>query len=193
LVVSETAAPPPNGIPYIPSPAQPVTEWSEAIYEEFRNWPMARLGDWEWWNQDYLVLKIRSHLGSPVEEVFVDTCDGELTVTFGYWETHLPDDGIHDDTDSYRAANAAKELIGDWLAGRIATAIYFDANDKWCGSKLLEITDDGSSLADIASIKSFNPIRVEVRRAQKADWRFFDIIDGNLQDAPEMPGRELKP
>ena len=191
--MSETAAPPPAGVPYVPSPAQPVTEWTAAIYQEFQDWPIARSGRWEWWNRDYLVLRITSHLGTPTEEVLIDTCDGELTVTFGYWETHLPDDGVGDDADSSRAANAAKNLIGDWLAGRTATAIYFDAADRWCGSKFLENPDDQSSLVDIASIRSFNPTRVEVRRARKADWRFFDIIDGHLLDAPQKPEHELKP
>ena len=191
--MSETATPPAVGAPYVPSPAQPVTEWTAAIYQEFQNWPIAQSGHWEWWNQDYLVLRIGLHLGMPIEEVLIDTCDDELSVTFGYWETHLPDDGVSDDTDSFRAANAAKDLIGDWLAGKAATAIYFSAADKWCGSKFLENPDDRTALADIASIRSFNPTRVEVRRVRKADWRFFNIIDGHLQDAPQELGRELKP
>ena len=190
--MSETAAPPTVGAPYVPSPAQPVTEWTAAIYKEFQDWPIAQSGHWEWWNQDYLVLRIGSHLGMPIEEVLIDTCDDELSVTFGYWETHLPDDGVSDDSDSFRAANAAKDLISDWLAGKTATAIYFSAADKWCGSKFLENPDDRTALADIASIRSFNPTRVEVRRARKADWRFFDIIDGHLQDAPQEPEREPK-
>lgn len=132
-----------------------MTEWSEAIYEEFHDWPVAQAGHWEWWNRDYLVLKVGSHLGSPIETVIVDTEDDELTVIFGHWETSLPYDGIHDDTDSSRAANAAKSLISDWLAGNIATAVYFDVHDKWCGSKLLEASDDISALADIAWIERF--------------------------------------
>ncbi|TCS03875.1 hypothetical protein [Caulobacter sp. BK020] len=191
--MSETATPPIAGVAYVPSSAQPVTEWSAVIYKEFQHWPAARSGHWEWWNQDYLVLRIGSHLGDAVEEVLIDTCDDELTVTFGYWETHLPDDGLSDDTDSFRAANVAKELIVDWLAGKTATAIYFSAADKWCGSKYLENPHDLSGLADIAWIESFNPTRVEVRRARKADWRFFDIIDGNLQDTPRQPERGSQP
>ena len=191
--MSETATPPAVGAPYVPSPAQPVTEWTAAIYQEFQDWPIAQSGYWEWWNQDYLVLRIGSHLGMPIEEVMIDTCDDELSVTFGYWETHLPDDGVSDDTDSFRAANAAKDLISDWLAGKTATAIYFSAADKWCGSRFLENPDDRTGPADIASIRSFNPTRVEVRKARRADWRFFDIIDGHLQDAPQEPERELKP
>ncbi len=191
--MSETIAPPSAGASYVPSPAQPVTEWSAAIYQEFQDWPISRSGRWEWWNQDYLVLRIGTHLGEAIEEVLIDTCDDELTLAFGYWETQFPHDGVHDDTDSFRAATAAKDLISDWLAGKAATAIYFDAADKWCGSRLLDNPDDLSSLADIAWIKSFNPTRVEVRRAHKADWRFFDIIDGNLHDAPRKPEFAPKP
>jgi hypothetical protein len=191
--MSETAAPPPAGVPYVPSPAQPVTEWSAAIYQEFQDWPTTKSGDWEWWDPDHLVLRIGSHLGAATGEVVISTSDDELTVAFGNWHTHLPDDGVYDDTDSFRAANAAKELIGDWLAGKVATAVYFSPTDGWCGSKFLENPDDREYLADIASIESFNPTRVEVRRARKADWRFFDIVDGHLQEAPQKPGRELKP
>lgn len=182
--MSETATPPPVGVPYVPSPAQPVTEWSAAIYQEFQDWPTTQPGSWDWWNQDYLVLRIGSYLGAAIEEVVIDTYDNELTVTFGYWETHLPADGVHDDTDSSRAANAAKELVGDWLAGKIATAIYFSAEDKWCGSILLASSDDLAALLDIVWIESFKPTRVEVRKAQKADWRRFNIVDGQLQNTP---------
>ncbi|CAN5148365.1 hypothetical protein BH10PSE3_BH10PSE3_39820 [soil metagenome] len=191
--MSTTATPPPVGVPYVPSSAQPVTEWSAAIFQEFQDWPIAQSGKWEWWNQDYLVLRIESHLGAVSEEVLIDTCDDELTVAFGYWETHLPYDGIYDDTDSSRAANAAKALVGDWLTGETATAIYFSADGKWCGSKHLDNPDDISGLADIAWIESFNPTRVEVRKARKADWRFFDIIDGTLQDAPRQRENAPKP
>lgn len=161
-----------------------MTEWSEAIYAEFKDWLPARQARWEWWNPDYLVLTIASYSDQPVEPVIIDTYEGELTITFGFWEAHLPDDGQYDDTDSNRAAEAAKALALDWLEGRIATAVYADSNGKWCGSKLLERPDDVSTLADIEWIKDFGPSTVEVRKSLRSDWRKYQITDGRLQSTP---------
>lgn len=161
-----------------------MTEWSAAIYAEFKDWPLAENEIWERWEPDYLVLKISSHLGTPVEPVWIDTCEDELTVNFGFWEIHLPDDGIYDDTDSTRAANAAKTLALDWLNGRIATAVYSGNNGKWCGSKLLDDPDDISTLADIEWIKHSGPTEVEIRKSLRSDWRKYQIIDGRLQRTP---------
>ncbi|MGX1587437.1 hypothetical protein [Brevundimonas diminuta] len=184
MTVNNTPPAGPIGLPYTPSPDQPVTEWSEAIYAELKDWPPAANGIWERWEPDYLVLKISSHLGTPVEPIWIDTCEDELTVNFGYWEIHLPDDGIYEDTDSTRAAEAAKILALDWLDGRISTAVYSDRNGKWCGSKLLEQPDDFSILADIEWIKDFGPTEIEVRKSLRSDWRKYQIIDGRLQSAP---------
>ena len=168
------------GVPYTPSPAQPVTEWSEAIYYELKDWPLARTGSWARWDPNYLVLTIDSYDGVPVEPVVIDTYEGELTITFGYWEAHLPSDGIYDETDSQRAVEAAKVLASDWLTGRIATAIFFDADDQWCGSKVLENPDDTSLLADTAWIEDFGPVRVELRKSRSTDWQHFRVANGKL-------------
>jgi len=171
---------PVSGVPYVPSSAQPVTEWSEAIFRELCDWASAHVGRWERWDPDYLVLTIDTHKGLAVEPVVIDTFEDELTVTFGYWETLLPEDGIHDDTDSRRAAVAARALASDWLEGRIATAVYF-AGDKWCGSRMIEANEDYQSrIADIEWIKNLGPKRVELRWADRSRLTHFTLSNGHL-------------
>lgn len=177
------SAPAASGEAYVPSSAQPVTEWSDAVYRELTDWASVLAGRWERWAPEYLVLTIDTHGGSAIEPVVIDTYEGELTVTFGFWETHLPGDGIYDDSDSHRASKAAKTLVSDWLEGRTATAIYFDIEDKWCGSKLLETPQDASLIGDIEWIETFRPVRVEIRKSQKSEWQHFRLGDENLSSA----------
>lgn len=175
-----TSVPGAVGLRYVSSPEQPVSEWSDAVYRELRDRVEARTGRWEWWEPGYLVLRIEAHEGSPVEPVVLDTYADELTVTFGFWETQLPDDGSHDEDDSSRASAAARLLVSDWLDGRIATAIYFDADDKWCGSKLVENPEDTAPLSDITWLADFRPARVEVRKSKRVEWRHFHLKNGKL-------------
>jgi hypothetical protein len=170
----------PLGVPYPSSENRPLDEWSVAIYEELRSWAFQLQGRWEFWEPDYLVLTIDSFHGAVVEPVMIDTYQGELTITFGNWEKHLPSDGIYDETDSHRAAVRAKTLAAQWFSGQVATAIYFSAVDKWCGSKLVDEPIDLEAVADISWIEDFAPVRVEIRKAQKSDWRHFLISNGKL-------------
>ena len=171
----------PKGVPYLPSENRPLDEWSVAIFEELRDWAFQLQGRWEFWEPDYLVLTIDSFHGAAIEPVVIDTYEGELTITFGYWEAHLPGDGIYDETDSNRAAISAKSLTSQWLHGQVATAIYFSAVGQWCGSKMVDEPVDLEALADIDWIANFAPTRIEIRKAQKSDRRHFQISNGALR------------
>jgi hypothetical protein len=173
-----------SGTPYEPRTGQ-VDDWSTAIYARLRDWAEAKQGVWELWPPGYLVLTITSDLGHVVEPIVLDTAEDELTVTFGYWETHLPEHGSvgSDDTDEDVAATEAKKLVDDWLAGRLLTAIYFDAANKWCGS----ITVDPDEISDRLRygaewIASFEPRRIELRRPRIVEYRRFEIEDGEIQE-----------
>lgn len=183
--MSETEKP--HGIPYVPG-STPVDEWSLAIHGALRDWPVAKGAKWERWEPGYLVLTISGEADDPFDPIVLDTYDDELTVTFGYWETHLPLNVDAGASESDTAAREAKELVEDWLAGRTLTAIYFGAEDKWCGS----ITVDPSDLPErllygAAWIKDFGPTRIELRTPRKRDWRHFVVRDGEVHPAEGRP------
>lgn len=163
----------PSGVPYPTPSAGPVTPWSLAAYESLKAWAETHQGIWTRWDPDYLVLTIGTAEGAPVEPVVIHTFEDELTVAFGYWESHL------DGTDE-EAVQTAKDYAEKWLSGEWSTAIYLKADGSWCGSKLIEGKDTPDWLADIAWIKYFEPSHVEIRRARRSEWLKFAIVDGVL-------------
>ena len=165
-----------SGVPYPSQAAGAVTPWSLAAYEQLKDWAASRGGSWQRWDPEYLVLTIASAEGESVEKVVIDTADEELTVEFGYWESHSPED------DAALAAADVRRMAEEWLSGAWSTAIYFDANGKWCGSRCVEGPGLPAWLSDIEWIKYFAPTHVEIRRARRSEWRRFAIADDKLME-----------
>jgi hypothetical protein len=167
-----------TGIPYSPETRQ-VDEWSRAIYENLRDWAESLQGKWERWEPGYLLLTLTSDGEAEVDPILLYTADEELTVTFGYWETHLPEGGSSAEDDDEIAADEARGIVEDWLAGRMLTAIYFDKDGQWCGSLSAEPGDLPNRLQGGREwIANSQPSRIEVRSPRQRDWRHFDI-DGS--------------
>jgi hypothetical protein len=161
----------PIGTPFSPALKQAIDEWSVQVFELLCSWPLAEDGKWTRWDPGYLVLEISSVAGDEIEPIVLDTADEELTITFGYWEAHLPSNF---ETDAQQAVDEAKEFVRQWLCGEIRTAVFADASGAWCGSKLIEGNDLLPQL-NTDWIKSFNPIEVEVRTPSRSGWRQFSI------------------
>jgi GNAT superfamily N-acetyltransferase len=176
--LAEDADSKPTGAPF-PSPdAGPVTDWSSEVYEYLKDWARARGGVWQRWEPNYLVLTIPSAAGDMIEPVVIDTWDDRLEATFGYYpyEPRREDD--------LEALAEMQEVAEKWICGTCSTAVYSDHSGKWCGSRYFEGSDLPDWLTDIEWISSFNPTRVEIRRARKSEWRRFTIVDGALIDDP---------
>jgi hypothetical protein len=175
-----------TGTPYSPESDQ-VDEWSRAIYGNLRSWAASRQGKWERWEPGYLLLTITSDGQAEVDPILLYTADEELTVTFGYWETHLPAGGSSGDDDDEIAADEARGIVEDWLFGRMLTAIYFDKDGQWCGSLSAEPSDLPDRLqVGREWIAYSQPSRIEVRSPRQRDWRHFDI-DGSRIVAAAAP------
>lgn len=163
-----------SGVPF-PSPvAGPVTPFSLEVYAQLKDWAEARHGAWERREPDYLVLTIAMVDGEPMEPVNIDTWEEELTITFGYWESHANED------ETALAAAEMREMAEKWLGGAWSTAVYSSADGKWCGSRCVEEPGVPDHLSDIEWIKYFAPAHVEIRRARRSEWRRFAIVDGKL-------------
>ena len=161
----------PIGTPFSPTSSEEVDEWSLQVFELLASWPIANAGEWKRWEPGYLVLEISEEGDAPIEPIVIDTADEELTVTFGYWEAHLPTDY---DADARQAVEEAKGLVTQWLRGEIRTAVFTDASGNWCGSRLVE-GDDLLPQLDPEWIRDFNPTNVEVRTPARTNWRQFAI------------------
>jgi len=118
--------------------------------------------------------------GQEIEPVILHTWDEELTVELRHWDTHFPDWNSEPTDDPAQIAAQALSVADNWLAGSFALAVYF-ADDKWCGSRVIEADEDyHSRIADIEWIKDFGPKRVELRWAAKSRLTHFTLSNGQL-------------
>lgn len=162
----------PTGTPYSSSSPELVDDWSREVFDALSHWALADNGRWSRWEPGYLLLEIESIGGEQTDPILIDTADGELTVAFGYWETHLPEG----EADAAGTAQQAIALVSQWLSGEIRTAVLTDASGKWCGTIVVEPGDVIPQLSVTRDwIKSFSPTHVEVRSPRRSDWRTYDI------------------
>lgn len=179
------SADPPIGVAYRPDSGLIIDEWSMAVFTSFADWPVIAGEEWTRWEPGYLVLELQQHDGRVIDPIVVDTANEELTLSFGFWETHLPGpDGLTGEFDSEASVLDANRLIEDWLSGRMRTAVYFSADDRWCGT----ITVDPGALIEELSkgaewAKGFSPTRIELRAPEQSNWRFFRILaSGSIEE-----------
>ena len=175
----------PQETPFSASSSQPVDAWSRAIFDRLSNWSLAQeAGQWLWYEPGYLVLRIESANGEEIDPAVIDTGDGELTVVFGGWHTHLPEAGGtgDDDEDVTVAVVEAQALVAQWIKGWAMTAFFTGEGGVWCGTALL---DPGEPIAQLGSeaerIRQFNPTKVELRSARRSDWRRFFVRNGQIE------------
>lgn len=165
-----------SGVPYPSNVAGPIDDWSEAIYSALRDWDVARDGEWTRWNPGYLLLTIISVAGSEIEPVVLYTADEELTVNFGYWETHNPAPYELWDAEADVIAEHAKLLVSRWLDGCIRTAVVTGAKGKWCGTTTIEPGELAPQLKAAARwVRETHPEKVEVRTPVIRDWKSYAV------------------
>lgn len=168
-----------SGVPFTSELRPSLDEWSLDLFEILNAWPASHNGRWTVWEPGYLLLEIACTDDGEIEPVVIYTANDELTVCFGYWETHLPEPLGTGDGDARAAAGQAIQLVEDWLAGRLNTAVFTDREGRWCGSRLVE---EGDLLPQLLPdwIESFRPTHVEVRTPRRSEWRRFRISNGRV-------------
>lgn len=172
-----------SSTPFYPSSTEWVDPWSRSIFDLLANWPAADGAKWTRWEPGYLLLEITKANGEEIDPIQVYTADNELTVEFGHWPgaSYLGSE----DEDPTAATKQAMQLVSDWMAGDVMTAVYWDANDRWCGTILVGGGNDLlSQLASGAdrSKKRFTPVRVELRRPRRIEWRRFSLRGDQVQE-----------
>jgi len=132
-----------------------------------------RSGAWSLWPPGYLLLEIARHAGREIEPVLIYTADEEITVTFGYWEAHF-DELTQGDDDT--PLEAALRTVEGWLEGRVRTVVSFKADGSWCGSSLLEESDEIAAVRrHIEWVRDSDPARVQIRSSKREDWREIEV------------------
>jgi hypothetical protein len=179
---------PPIGVAYKPDSGLSIDDWSMAVFVSFADLPVVAGGEWTRWEPGYLVLEVRYHDGRAIDPIIVDTANEELTVSFGFWETHLPGpDYLTGEYDSEASVLRANGLIEDWLSGHMSTAVYFSSDDKWCGTFAVDSSGLIEELSNGAErVKGFSPTRIELRAPERANWRFFQVLaGGSIEEVPK--------
>lgn len=184
---------PETGIPYPSALAGTVDKWSEEVYAALRDWHIAQEGQWTRWEPGYLLLTITQVNGKEVEPIVLYTAVDELTVAFGYWETHNPAPYELWHAEAGVIAKHAKLLVEHWLNGDYRTAVVTDADGKWCGTTIIEGGELVPQLESAARwVYDSHPKRVEVRTPAKHDWKSYpvepDWLEPPMLSADQMSG-----
>lgn len=158
--------------PFDEHSTDPVDDWSQAVFEACRDWPLAASGRWFRLDEGWIRLRIEEVGGEPLEPLFaieLDTSDGQLNLDFGSWCTPISPSAGSLRQASGHAVARARELVEDWLRGEVKLASYSDETG-WRGSKIVSGGELPAAIEPVP-VKIGNQARVVVKTWRRADWR----------------------
>lgn len=167
-----------HGTPYGENCTDPIDDWSRAVFEACRDWPLARSGRWFRVEEGWLRLRIENVEGEPLEPIFaidVDAVDGQILVDCGSWGSPItpPCGSLGEAAES--ALTQARALIEGWLRGEIKLATYYD-HTGWCGSKLIEGGELPAAIEPVP-VEIGTQARVIVKTWRRSDWQSWRYSD----------------
>jgi hypothetical protein len=170
-----------HGTPFDDNTADPIDDWSRAVFEACRDWPLARTGRWFRVEEGWLRLRIEEVEGERLEPLFaidVDMPDGQILLDFGSWCTPIsPAGGSLDEAAEYAVAQA-QELIEGWLRGEVKLASYSDETG-WRGSKIVYGGELPAAVEPVP-VEIGEQGRVIVKTPHRADWRSWRHMGDGL-------------
>lgn len=163
----------------------PVDEWSMDIYRAMTRQLVVAEGVWTRLEPGCLLLSVERLKGEAIDPIVMDTDDEELTLSFGGWHTHLPEEAV----DALGAVEEAVALINRWISGELKTLIFWKADGTWAGSVTVQRGERVQDVADCEEWLSYSqPTRAELRTPCKADWAHFANDNGRWRVAsPSSP------
>lgn len=170
-----------HGTPYGENCTDPIDDWSRAIFEACRDWPLARSGRWFRVEDSWLRLRIEDVEGELLEPIFaidVDAVDGQILVDCGSWGSPItpPGGSLREAAES--ALTQARRLIEGWLSGQLKFATYHDRTG-WRGSKLIKGGELPAAIEPVP-VELGTQARVIVKTWRRSDcqaWRYSDEGD----------------
>ncbi|HET9428475.1 MAG TPA: hypothetical protein VFO69_08975 [Allosphingosinicella sp.] len=170
-----------HGTPFGEDSAEPIDDWSRAVFNACRDWPLARSGRWYRVEDGWLRLRIEEVDGEPLEPLFaidVDMVDGQILVDCGSWGSPItPPSGPVDQAAEVALAKA-RDLIENWLCGEIRIAIYYDETG-WRGHKLIEGGKLPAAIEPVP-VEIGHDARVIVKTSRRRDWRTWRRMSDSL-------------
>lgn len=169
------------GTPFDEDSTAPVDDWSRAVFEACRDWPLTGSGRWFRSEEGWLRLRIEEVDGEPLEPLFaveLDTLEGQINLDFGSWCTPISPPGGSLSQACEQALARARELVEGWLRGEVKLASYSDETG-WRGSKIVH---GGALPAEIEPV----PVaigehgRVIVKTSRRSDWRSWRHMGAGL-------------
>lgn len=170
-----------HGAPYGPGSADPVDDWSRAVFEACQAWPLAASGRWYRWEEGWLVLRIEEVDGErlePLSEIELDTSDWGINISFGSWSTPISPASAAVAEASRAAVAQARELVEGWLCGDVKLASYSDETG-WRGSKIVY----GGALpaaVEPVPVEIGEQGRVIVKTPRRSGWRSWRSLGDGI-------------
>jgi len=175
------------GTPFDENSTDPIDDWSRAVFEACRDWPLAGSGRWFRVEEGWLRLRIEECDGEPLEPLFavdVDMPDGEVLLDFGSWCTPIsPPQAVLDDA-ARDVVWKARELVEGWLRGEVKLATYSDETG-WRGSKLIYGGDLPAQIEPVP-VAIGEQARVIVKTPRRSEWRAWVHIGDGIWIECEM-------
>lgn len=170
-----------HGTPFGESSTDPIDDWSRAMFDACRDWPLARSGRWFRSEEGWIRLRIEQVDGEPLEPLFaieLDTFDGQINLDFGSWCTPISPSGGSFGQAAQQAAVRARELVEGWLRGAVKLASYSDETG-WRGSKIIHGGELPAAI-DPVPVEIGQQGRVIVKTARRSDWRSWRQMGDGL-------------
>ncbi|HEY0324470.1 MAG TPA: hypothetical protein VGC46_00655 [Allosphingosinicella sp.] len=169
------------GTPFGAGSSDPVDDWSRAVFEAYRDWPLARSGRW-FRSQDgclrLLIEQVESEKLEPLFAIELDTFDGQINLDFGSWCTPVSPLGGSLGEASANALAEARELVEGWLRGDVQLASYSD-EAGWRGSKLIYGGELPAALEPVPAAIGEQG-KVVVKTPRRCDWRSWRHIGDGI-------------
>jgi hypothetical protein len=170
-----------HGTPFDEYSPDPIDDWSRAVFDASRDWPLACSGRWFRVEEGWLRLRIEEVDGERLEPLFaidVDTPDGQILVDFGSWGTPIsPSSGALAHA-AKRAVAEARGLVEDWLCGVVKLASYSDETG-WRGSKIIHGGELPAAIEPVPVAIGAQG-RVIVKTPRRSDWRAWRHMGDGL-------------
>lgn len=170
-----------HGTPFGEGSTAPVDEWSRAVFQSCRDWPLAGSGRWFRSDDGCLRLRIEEVDGEPLEPLFaieLDTFDGRINLDFGSWCTTVSPLGGPLGEASGKALAETRELVEDWLRGEVRLATYSDETG-WRGSKIIYRGELPAAIEPVP-VELGEQGRVIVKTSRRSDWRSWRRMGDGL-------------
>ena len=169
------------GTPFDENSADPIDDWSRAVFEACRDWPLAASGRWFRWDEGWIYLRIEEADGERLEPLFaieLGTNDDQINLDFGSWFTPVSPPGGPIDHAAEFAVAEARSVIEQWLRGEVKLASYSDETG-WRGSKLVYGGELPAAIEQ-PPVEIGDQARVIVKTPRRSEWRSWRHIGDGL-------------